>query len=104
MQLPKTLIGVVVGIVVIGGGGYLWWRDATTPGAYDDFAKCLGQKGLTFYGAYWCPHCAEQKKRFGKSAAYLPYVECAIPGSSDLTDVCKAKEIKGFPTWIGPGD
>jgi hypothetical protein len=104
MKLPKALIGVVATLLVVVGGGYLWWRDAKTPGKYDDFAKCLGEKGMTFYGAYWCPHCVEQKKRFGKSAKYLPYVECAVPGSNDLVPACKEKNITGFPTWIGPGD
>lgn len=104
MKLPKALIGVVVVLLIVLGGGYLWWKDANTPGKYDDFAKCLGEKGMTFYGAYWCPHCQEQKKRFGKSAKYLPYVECATPGSSDLTPVCKEHNITGFPTWVGPGD
>lgn len=104
MKIPKVLIGVVLVILLLGGGGYLWWKDANTPGKYDEFAKCLGQKGLSFYGAYWCPHCAAQKKLFGKSVEYLPYIECAVPGSQDLTPACKEKDIKGFPTWIGPGD
>ena len=28
------------------------------------------------YGAYWCPHCQAQKKVFGESFQYVPYVEC----------------------------
>jgi hypothetical protein len=104
MRIPKTLIATTLALILVGGGGFLWWRNATTPGKYDDFARCLGEKGLKFYGAYWCPHCTAQKKRFGKSAKYLPYVECAIPGSSKLAPECEAIGIKGFPTWIGPGD
>lgn len=104
MKIPKVLLGVVLVVLILTGGGYVVWKNATTPGKYDDFAKCLGQKGLSFYGAYWCPHCTAQKKLFGKSVKYLPYVECAIPGSSELAPACKEKNIKGFPTWTGPGD
>lgn len=104
MKLPKTLIGVVLGVLIVVAGGHWLWKNATTPGIYDDFAKCLGEKGMTFYGAYWCPHCQEQKKRFGKSAKHVRYVECAIPVSNELMPACKEKNISGFPTWIGPGD
>lgn len=103
MRLPKAVIGVAVVLVLAAGGAYLWWQ-STLPGKYDDFATCLGDKGLKFYGAYWCPHCEAEKKRFGRSAKYLPYVECAIPGSDQLTQACKDQGVKGFPTWIGPGD
>ena len=34
------------------------------------------------YGLYWCPHCIEQKEMFGDAFHYVPYVECAIKGSS----------------------
>ncbi len=103
MRLPKAVISLVV-VLIAAGGGYFWWKDATTPGKYDGFTTCLKDKGLTFYGAYWCPHCTAQKKRFGKSARLLPYVECAVPGSNDLVPVCKDAGVKSFPTWTGPGD
>ena len=38
---------------------------------YDSFAKCLAGENVTMYGAYWCPHCKEQKSLFGKSAEKL---------------------------------
>ena len=104
MQLPKALIGSVAVLFLGVALGYLIWKNATTPGVYDAFAICLKDKGFTFYGAYWCPHCTAQKKMFGASAKHLPYVECAIPGSQQLTQRCQEKNIKGFPTWIGPGD
>src|ERR1700685_2890359 len=28
---------------------------------YDALAKCIAETSTTFYGAFWCPHCAEQK-------------------------------------------
>jgi hypothetical protein len=51
------------------------------------------------YGLYWCPHCQEQKAMFGKAFQYVPYVECAIKGSHELTAACKAANIKLFPSW-----
>lgn len=47
------------------------------------------------YGAYWCPHCQAQKKLFGDSFQYVPYVEC-----TQQTDLCLEKKIEGYPTWI----
>ena len=32
----------------------------------DTFAKCLASKDVVVYGAYWCPHCQNQKKLFGE--------------------------------------
>jgi thiol-disulfide isomerase/thioredoxin len=36
------------------------------PGELDEFAECLKSKGAVFYGAFWCPHCQDQKKLFGR--------------------------------------
>ena len=70
----------------------------------DQFAKCLSAKGVAMYGAYWCPHCKDQKDEFGASIKYLKYVECAIPGKPPniQTDACKAMQIKAYPTWVFP--
>lgn len=66
----------------------------------DDFAKCLKEKGATFYGASWCGHCQKQKTMFGEAQKYLPYVECSAPDGKSQTDVCKDKQISGYPTWV----
>jgi hypothetical protein len=65
----------------------------------DAFAKCLASKPAKMYGAYWCPHCADQKEMFESSFQYVPYVECGVPGSHDEAQVCKDAGIKHFPTW-----
>jgi len=65
----------------------------------DAFAKCVAAKQAKMYGAYWCPHCAEQKEMFESSVQYVPYVECGVPGSRDEAPVCKDAGIKHFPTW-----
>jgi hypothetical protein len=65
----------------------------------DAFAKCLATKQAKMYGAYWCPHCADQKEMFESSFQYVSYVECGVPGSRDEAQVCKDAGIKHFPTW-----
>ena len=66
---------------------------------YDSFAKCLATHQARMYGLYWCPHCIEQKEEFGASFKYVPYVECAIKGSSELQPQCKIAGAKLFPAW-----
>ena len=66
---------------------------------YDAFAKCLAAHDAKMYGLYWCPHCAEQKEKFGASFRYVPYVECAIKGSKELAPECKIAGVKLFPSW-----
>jgi glutaredoxin len=63
-------------------------------------AQHLSKTGAKVYSAYWCPHCHEQKELFGQqAAAQLPYVECDPAGQNTQSDLCKTKEIKGYPTW-----
>ncbi len=68
----------------------------------DAFAKCLTSKNVTMYGAYWCPHCKDQKDEFKDSLKYIKYVECAIPGKpmNVQSEACKAADIRLYPTWI----
>ena len=66
----------------------------------DGFATCIKDSGATFYGAFWCPHCQAQKKMFGTSERFLPYVECSTPDGSGQLQVCKDKKITGYPTWV----
>ena len=74
-------------------------KAANTPGKYDTFAQCLKEKGALFYGAFWCPHCQEQKKAFGSSKKYLPYVECSTADGRAQKQICIDKKIEGYPTW-----
>jgi len=67
------------------------------------FARCLTEKGVKMYGAYWCPHCAEQKQLFDASFEYAPYIECGVQGNTaKLQQVCIDAGIKHFPTWQFP--
>jgi len=58
-------------------------------------AKCLAQKKITMYGAYWCTHCKDQKDTFGSSFQYVPYIEC--PKNVQL---CISKLVESYPTWL----
>lgn len=65
-------------------------------------ARHLRQIGAKEYGAYWCPHCYDQKMLFGKEAAgIIDYVECDLKGKNSRTALCQAAaaNVKGFPTW-----
>lgn len=85
--LPLAVILIVAGIKIASG----------MPGKYDGLAKCLSENGVKMYGAYWCPHCNNQKEMFGASWKYINYVECATPEGETT---CTAAGIKLFPTWV----
>jgi hypothetical protein len=62
-----------------------------------ELAKRMKEKGITFYGAYWCPHCSRQKEIFGRQAmSYLDYVECS-PKGYGYQGLCK--NVDGYPTF-----
>jgi len=69
------------------------------PGKLDSFSQCLKDKGAVFYGAFWCPHCQATKKLFGSSVKFLPYVECSPANGQGQLQVCRDKNIEGYPTW-----
>ena len=86
-----VLITAIVLVVVFGVFGvYSYAR----PGQYDDFAKCLSEKGVKVYGAMnWCKYTQAQKGMFGKSFKYVDYEEFSeLPG------------IKTTPTWVINGE
>ncbi len=94
----KILIWVSAAIVFASVAG-LWAYAGSRPGKLDEFAQCLKEKNAVFYGAFWCPHCQNQKKMFGKSVRLLPYVECSTPDGRGQKEICKEKNIDGYPTW-----
>jgi hypothetical protein len=93
---PKVII--VLAIVAVCAGLYLLLRHKQNT-RMDAFAQCLGAKGAKMYGAYWCPHCADQKEKFGSSFQYAPYIECGIKGSRAEAQACVDAGVKHFPTW-----
>lgn len=89
----------VAGVVVVGLIGYAAWKGGA-PSIYDGFAQCLAEKNVKMYGAWWCSHCAAQKKEFGTSFEYVPYVECSPNGSKTMSVQCENDGITGYPTWV----
>ncbi len=77
------------------------WEINTTSGKAEiDLAKHLTATGAKKYGAFWCPHCYEQKQLFGKEAfAEINYFECDPQGKNPQREACVAAGIQSFPTW-----
>jgi hypothetical protein len=98
-----AMVGIVaiVAIVALVAGTLLWNQHKHTR-SMDAFAQCLTAKGAKMYGAFWCPHCAEQKEMFSSSFKYAPYIECGIKGSQAIAQVCTDAGVKRFPTWVYP--
>jgi hypothetical protein len=92
-------IMIAIAIVVLCAAAYYLLRQRQTS-RLDAFAKCLTAKQAKMYGAFWCPHCEEQREKFGSSVDYIPYIECGIKGSKGIAAVCTDAGVKRFPTWV----
>ena len=75
----------------------------TDPAYIEKLAKYLAQKGMVMYGAYWCPHCKDEKVLFGDAFKFVDYVECDPQGPNPNPDECTAQGVDGYPTWIYNG-
>ncbi len=99
------ILGLIILLLLILPSSITGFSVFSGGGEYDSFAKCLTEKNVKMYGAYWCPHCQNQKKLFGSSWKYVTYVECSLPNAQGQTDECKAAGIEGYPTWdFGSGE
>ena len=101
-NLTPTHYIIGLSVLVIAGVIGVKYMSENAAGSYDAFASCIAESDTTFYGAFWCPHCADQKELFGTSAELLPYVECSMPDGQAQTPVCIEEEIQGYPTWEFP--
>jgi len=104
--LGKCLAAAAVVIVAVHLQYAGYWGNA--PGPEDPWVKSLAEHltkaNVKFYGASWCPHCAEQKKLFGSSVKRLPYIECSPGGpQAPQAEVCKNNNIESYPTWVIDG-
>lgn len=90
-------------IVVAAVFGLYYYNNAPqASGQYDEFAQCLTQKGVKMYGAYWCPHCNNQKKAFAGSWKHIDYIECSLPNKGGQSTTCQEADIQAYPTWELP--
>lgn len=96
--MNKKAIWILVALVFI---GLVVWliRTPGKPGKLDGLATCIKDSGALFYGAFWCPHCQNQKAMFGSSAKLLPYIECSTPNGQGQLEICTSAGVTGYPTW-----
>ena len=93
----------IYGVLIVAAFGVAYYFGHRSQHRYDGFAQCLKDRGVKMYGAWWCPHCQDQKSKFGASFKLVDYTECGVQGdTSARTQVCKDAEIKHYPTWQFP--
>lgn len=90
----RWLAVALIALVIAWAGYYLYhYRKLSS------FAQCLSNKGAKMYGAWWCPHCADQKRELGPAFRPIPYVECSPHGLRTVSEECRQAGIRHFPTW-----
>lgn len=95
------IVFIVIVVLLVGGFGvYATKANIKNSTKLDGFTQCLKSSGAEFYGTFWCSHCQNQKKLFGSSKQYLPYIECSTPDGTGQLQICKDKGIEGYPTWV----
>jgi len=93
----------IYAVLIVAAFGLAYYLGNRSQHKHDAFAHCLTERGVKMYGAWWCPHCVEQKEKFGASFEYVPYVECGIKGDLHWqAQVCKDENVKHYPTWQFP--
>ena len=93
--------GLVVAVLAPFGAAFIFAMPSSAgSGSEAALARHLRESGAVMYGAYWCPHCQEQKALFGDAAGDLPYVECDPNGVNARPDLCEKAGVKAFPTWV----
>ncbi len=102
MDTKKFIAFIVIVIGIVVGMRFIISSTATSS-KYTDLVKCMADKGVKFYGAFWCPHCQEQEKWLAMSRAELEkaglYVECSTPDGGGQTQVCIDKKVASYPSW-----
>lgn len=96
--MKKLFFGLTAVVLVIAG-----CAGEPEDGQYAQVAQCLTDKGVKFYGAFWCPHCSDQKRMFGDDIRYITYVECDPRGENADPAACRAAGVTRYPTWGFPG-
>lgn len=104
--MKKNNIAILIGFIIIAATIIIvvTTKDKVekVPSQVEAFAQCIKDSGTTFFGAFWCPHCLDQKSAFGKkAAALLPYQECST-ANRQQNNICKEEGIESYPTWEFP--
>lgn len=95
LSLAAAALGVVAAFAAFRmQGAELFRKD------YSALTQCLSEKNVVFYGAYWCPACAKQKKILGPAFAQVKEIECDPRAEGAETELCVSRDIIKTPTWI----
>lgn len=92
--MKLKVIVILIFVVAALGSLVYFLRPKPTYSNMDEFAQCLNSKGTIMYGSKYCPHCLNEKSRFGDSFKYINYVEC-----TENPQLCTEKEINAVPVW-----
>ncbi|MCS7173915.1 MAG: vitamin K epoxide reductase family protein [Armatimonadetes bacterium] len=103
LRWPQPAVAAVAVLAFVLGGYAVSERQRAAGTYAEGLAKHLARTGAVFYGAYWCPHCAEQKRLFGTAARYLPYVECDPRSPEGNPRACETAGVRAYPTWVIQG-
>ncbi len=98
MEKKHKIVFVLVGVLFLSVILFLSFRPRT-PGAFDEFAKCLNSEGVVMYGTEWCDFCQRQKDMFDGSFDLVNYIDC-----DRNTPECNARGVEGFPSWDIEGE
>ena len=94
-------LGGVAAVVAVVGGAAIF---ASYPGgatAYQaELARHLARSKAVMYGAYWCPHCQEQKARFGHGRQRSALRRVRSQGAGARPDLCAIAGVRSYPTWV----
>ena len=88
-QIKKKRKIIAITVIILFVLGVLAVYTMISPGKYDEFAKCLTEKGAVMYGEDWCQYTQGQKGMFGKSFKYINYEV--------------KQNLKLRPTWVIDG-
>ena len=79
-------------VLILAGIGFSFYQ-SSKPGQFDNFAKCLTDKGAVMYGASFCKYTHGQKGMFGNSMSFINY-----------KDFSEDSNVKLTPTWLIDGE
>lgn len=66
-------------------------------------ARCLTERGVRLYSAWWCGPCRMQMELFGEDGANrVDHLECSNPGEHDQRPICARANVASYPTWVFP--
>ncbi|HVQ77362.1 MAG TPA: vitamin K epoxide reductase family protein [Candidatus Binatia bacterium] len=97
-RLGLQAAGAAAGAVLV--GAFIFAGQGGSTAEQVALARHLSETRSVMYGAFWCPACTEQKRRFGTAASSIPYVECDGTAAGGRPDLCRQANVKVYPTWV----